>query len=504
MKIFFTIFLSMCFLNTVNGQNDTLNLFNVLSQNNYAPSFSQAVEITEGGYLLVGTYLDSSFNRTHSISKVDIWGNELWVKDFDDGQFEDLFLTNGERVIKNKFGNIVIAYAKNINEIELKPLIKIVELDNEGELVNSKLLGDSSVYQYSNSITEMNNGYALASSYKNAQCRLFILDEQFDTISTKLYDESIEINRIESTYWDNGLLLSGRILNETNLKLNTFITKLDSLGETQWEFIYSESSEVRGSLVVFNQTEATYDPDLPIEYVLLTDREQYISEEEGIRFVPELLKLDENGSLIDYNNKLDISGSDFITAILSDHNEITAIIRKSYDEVTLGTQMLNISFNDMSVNWEKDLRANSDYDVSEYIYDLQKTNDGGFIMPGAQNRVVDISAWWLKTDSLGNTCGDANCGEVYFNGILSNTTVIENTEEFINVYPNPCTERLRINSADKTSYNYFIYDASMNVVAKGNTQNEIIEVSHYPEGFYFLVLENGETYKFLKTKKAEE
>ena len=66
------------------------------------------------------------------------------------------------------------------------------------------------------------------------------------------------------------------------------------------------------------------------------------------------------------------------------------------------------------------------------------------------------------------------------------------------IFPNPTTEYIQVSGLSKIE-NYTIYNTLGTVVNRGIIyDNEKIEVANYPNGFYFLKLENGNTIKFLK------
>lgn len=86
------------------------------------------------------------------------------------------------------------------------------------------------------------------------------------------------------------------------------------------------------------------------------------------------------------------------------------------------------------------------------------------------------------------------------------TSIPQQTENAIGVFPNPTNSSLTIHSANAIAQPYFIYNVAGQVVQTGTTSgiNTAIDVSELPEGMYFLRIGKNVDLQTIKFVKATE
>lgn len=150
-----------------------------------------------------------------------------------------------------------------------------------------------------------------------------------------------------------------------------------------------------------------------------------------------------------------------------------------------------------TVLWERNYLTNPNID--QYIYDLRRTLDGGFIMAGtAFDTVPPLSqdAWLIKTDSFG--CIVPGCQ--VFDGVLEQYTSLQGA---LQVSPNPTSDVVQVsielppglvigNTAMLTLVDVQGHKVSEQVVPMlGASSTTTLSLGSYPGGLYFLHLTDG-------------
>lgn len=133
--------------------------------------------------------------------------------------------------------------------------------------------------------------------------------------------------------------------------------------------------------------------------------------------------------------------------------------------------------------------------TQEYIYDIQPTKDGGFIMCGnAWGGPNGQDMWLVKTDCMGNTdkWDSVNCP------LNVGVKEIEVENFNVEVYPNPFSETatIRITYTEQSKLNYLleIYDVLGRKVKSFLIQNSTFIISREGllNGMYFYLLKKGD------------
>ncbi|HNL08354.1 MAG TPA: T9SS type A sorting domain-containing protein, partial [Chitinophagales bacterium] len=124
----------------------------------------------------------------------------------------------------------------------------------------------------------------------------------------------------------------------------------------------------------------------------------------------------------------------------------------------------------------------------DYLRDIEPTPDGGYVLAGF-NYNFPQSSWVVKVDSLGNTCGVADCDN-YVEPI--GVAAVE-MERVFSVYPNPSTGQVQIQTQWHEPLQLSIIDVLGRTVYAQTIQpyNNTI-VNTLSEGLYVCKLYNSQ------------
>ena len=110
------------------------------------------------------------------------------------------------------------------------------------------------------------------------------------------------------------------------------------------------------------------------------------------------------------------------------------------------------------------------------------------------NKILSSTDFLL--DSSTNTYTETDRTTYNYNSTLSIDSFEE--ENVIKLFPNPTADFIEIGNLKK-EVNIFIYNAlGVKLMSRNIGINEKINVQNFPNGLYFLVLESGNTFKFIK------
>ena len=146
-----------------------------------------------------------------------------------------------------------------------------------------------------------------------------------------------------------------------------------------------------------------------------------------------------------------------------------------------------------NIRWQQEYYTRTD--APQYLYDIQKTSDGGYIMcgsaiPNTPNPTQDF--WVIKTDSVG-------CVVHCITGIDNSPSAEAQPE--IQVFPNPINDVLHI-IAPENIRTISIYNAQGQVmyqqVVTLENNHVLITIPHYPSGIYLIEIEDEKKQKYNK------
>ena len=206
------------------------------------------------------------------------------------------------------------------------------------------------------------------------------------------------------------------------------------------------------------------------------------------------------------NNSLESFYSDYT----SDVTKLITLAKGSANNtlsVTKAWQNPDDTYDESITAWI-DFNQNGVFEISEKIM----ATDTNQITPVSTTFAVPSDAVIgntrlriLLTDlsSPSSACGQVDYGEVedYMVNIISNLAVDNFSKNKLQIFPNPASDILNITQVS-SSANYNIYNASGQLVSKGNIYNNKVNVSKLPKGIYFIeVQEKGQSSKVKFIKK---
>lgn len=397
--------------------NDGSYLFNKLyppEKPTYARSYVAAIPIENNHYIVAGTH-HSTENEIY-VQKHDEKGDIKWhttvlkTTDFATTYF-------GSALTKGHDGNFLVTAKRGKEKWDTDYIVG--KVTPYGKLVWVKEypypLNDDCMHI----IACKQGGYLVAGTnqevipvVKNAHFQLLRLTENGDTLwRKKTAITNFAVLDLSQTS-DSGYVFSGyRYNKETGYDM--FAVKTDSLGIIEWQQTYGTPYDDGGCHVMERpKIQGSYPSYLLVGLINTGGGQEY---KKGIYYA-HLSKKDGKVFWIEkiYEpNKVDIYGSssewmDEKGEIYSATHSYSSII-PVYNEIT----KFNSSGDTL---WKRPIATGLPDD--DYIRDIRQCEDGGFILAGF-NFSIPNTAWLVKTDSLGYTCGLPNCDSTLINTSVS-------------------------------------------------------------------------------------
>lgn len=348
-------------------------------------------------------------------------------------------------------------------------------------------------------VTNINNDHVIAnriSNYFSMNYELLILDQFGEKNTSILFGD--ELNNLPiSIINDNEEYIIGNWVKNDNLTNNNFtsrtqIVKIDSLGETIWEYYSPEGVLQRGA------TAMTKAPDGGLVVASGLGIEDPINQlQSQLLFDPYIFKLDENQNVVwevDYSpldtglsdrtvfNKIFDVGDGYVAAgnnwdAEAPSGEDGYLVKISYD----GEQL-----------WERKfyfVEPQNNLPVLHEFNDMRPTADGGFIMCG---QVFDYSqstnfqqGWLVKVDEYGCLVPDCHL-DVETDELNSIPQII------LQPYPNPTSDVLNIyfkHPSFSSKGIFRIVDTNGRVLlqfdANKNDTTYLVSLEKFVSGIYF-------------------
>lgn len=422
------------------------------------------LQVADSGYVYV-TSNYSQPNLGYSFVKLDKNGDTVFTRSYiySDRSFQLGVVTHS--LIENESGNYIVC--GNAIDTNNNTDGYLVAFDPLGDTLWTRRFSGTGSEYLSVIYQDSSNGYWLSGSTTSqgngmSDFWLIRLDSNFTYLWDSVYgtSQSEGIVCADLTF-DGGFIMSGRSAN------SPYIVKVDSNGAPQWQLMYS-GFDGYGYVSLM--------PDSG--YIVACNKILSATEDEGC-----LLKLSPTGGMqwyryIGFVNFKEALGTKPL--VLSGEIVVAGESRPQagYYEGYLAKTDLN-----GNLLWQRRYVKGSI--GHHYIYDLEPTNDHGFIMSGSCH-IITQDAWLLKVDSLG--CDSANCDGV---GFMEHPLVGR-----ILIFPNPASDQLTISSTN-TAANTFIeiLDATGKLLDQIPFQDNSMDLncSSYAEGIYLVrIISEGE------------
>ncbi|MFK7903596.1 MAG: hypothetical protein AB8B69_00650, partial [Chitinophagales bacterium] len=304
-------------------------------------------QLSDSSFVIVGTVINDSIDATQDVylMKLNRIGEKLWIKTYGGKKNE----VGRKFVLTNDGGFILIGYTASGTTIGNNSDVYVVKTDSFGNIEWEKNYGDEVV----------NSGYSIQETQDGG----YIIG-----------------------------LINARIGGNKN---DASLIKLDKNGEVEWHQYYQEIGRNYGGYCI--QT-------LDGGYMMAG----------GVSRMAYLVKTDALGEIV-WEKFFDLDFNRHVFTGIMQLNDGNLIINGGVEmpfEANHNFEGLLMKLNpEGEIIWYQTYRHGLDrFDTLDgYIYDVDTTSDGGFIMAGmATNNppegtnISDNNAWLLKTDSLGN------------------------------------------------------------------------------------------------------
>lgn len=407
--------------------------------------------------------------------------------------------------------------------------LHFIKINTNGDTVVSKRYPKANCAYYSGPSSSIvkcfDNNLILAGSYYdstliNSDALLVKINENGDTLWTRTYGgANFDIANAVSQTVDSGYIIMGSTQSfSMGPAADFYLIKTDSLGNFQWQQTYGTTlaedcvsgqitldggfvmSGIKNSLLYALKTDANgnfkWDRQIPgtagtgfikqladSTYILVGAK--FVA---GLSYQAFMAKLSKAGVVV-WEKTFGAAGDQQFYAvpiILSDGSIVCSGIS------TIGANPWGLLIKTDSLGnqqWLRTYYANPSND--NYVYDVKRTNDSGFIMTGSGN-ITSQDAWVVKVDS--NGCEIVNCNVGVEEFQISNS--------ILQIYPNPAANEINISIEGEDLNDYEI--SILNVLGeKEKIENDKskISISQLAKGVYFITATNRDkrfTQKFIK------
>jgi len=459
--------------------------------------FSRNVIEVEDGYIIQGETSDQNNTSWHRIgfSKIDTLGTQLWSKSYGD-TISGWGLASSGCFIKSLSGGY---YAVGVKRTPTGNWVfdqgLIMRLDENLDTLWTKLYGENTepvdtayLLQQAKQL-ENNDLIVVGLAYPYGETsRIYLL--KTDSLGNKLWDKWLGFG--DTWYFwsfsiiqtsDKGYALGGLVhYYPGGQKLDPIVIKTDSLGNQEWV-------KYLGGSIRDHQAFVCLSHDKQILAGMNIGHTQYGTTGYSGRIC--IVKMDNDGNIIwnkEYGGDHYSSSLNSLITNASGNITATGYYLKDFPH-SIGWILKTNSEGDSIWLREYDYAALSEYSVNQ-LFDIKLTNDGGLIACGdVQPHDPDPGnqdAWVIKLDS--NGCDTPNCDPTVAIPLL------ETIESDFIVYPVPVLKDLHIKSALFNKFNHTltllnIYGRKVEetIVPQGQTE-AIIKMGHLPSGLYILHL----------------
>ncbi len=414
---------------TVYGQN---YFFNKLYSTDTSSILSMAGKPVAGGYLIVGGFNSYNGYSATYVRKIDLLGNEEWSKVLD-GAVQYSAIVLGNTLIRAVDDNVnyMVVFTKGSDNVNRD--ITAIKFTPEGDTLWQRIY-EKPNYTESNAqiIAASNGGYLIAgSTYYNVPddsigaARFYVIKTNAEGI--KQWEAEYGLNcslSFAHPTSDGGYILSG-YRDYPPYNYDMYVVKIDSVGALQWDRNYGTPEDDGGCQVI------EYAPNqyalFGLWNSLLPSNKKYF-----------------------YYTRLDSLGNQVGTPATYEQNGIyspEAVYMTPQRDFIVGMVTCCPSapetctlakFNVLGERlWEVPIESGV-YD-NDYLRDIEPTPDGGYLLVGF-NYTPMADSWVIKVDSLGNTCGIANCDSTSVIDALPQAPPPPLSQAGFSLAPNPATD----------------------------------------------------------------
>lgn len=369
---------------------------------------SSVQQTSDGGYIIVGVTVDSINRDDIWLIKTDAQGNKIWDKTFG-GEKSDL----AHKVRQTSDGGYIIIGHTYSYSVGLRD-IWLIKTDKDGNKMWDKTFGDVN-YDLGFDVKQTaDSGYIIAGetyipgspSVPFEGYALLIKTDEFGNLEWESTYSDIDIDGAAHSVvqtLDGSYVVLGQIATADNENVDVWLFKTNSDGELLWEKTFIEDALGAGSSVQLTNDGGyilTGITSLNSNVILApyqTGKIQPYGEDIVVNIF--LIKTDSNGELLWEKTY----GGDYFDVgyeVQQTNDGGYIIIGFTGNEDLVGGDGLLIKTDsDGEKEWSKTYGG---IISTELIGSGQQTMDGGYILAGYKQSVFNSDIWLIKTDSNGN------------------------------------------------------------------------------------------------------
>lgn len=462
--------------------------FNKIYGNATSNTFSRKVfETSDGNFVFVGNRSSASELAKILVTKVNSYGDTLWVFEYGDDEYQYL---DADLVMVSD-GFVALCSKTAVDEEE--DGFFLLKIDVAGELLWTKMYNLSDRDGTRDLKTTKDGGFIITGFTRSynpedyAQVGVLKVDSEGNTMWHKsygLFDAVEEGTKVIETQ-DGGYMVLGK--RETDEDDGSpWLLQLDSLGNIVWEKVYettyfSFASDIvqtdDGSFLITGYKAITLAGSIDAWLFKIDSVGNMLWEKMigGITYeFFDAIKLLKNGNI-------GIAGSS------RSHNPPTYKLQGWFLQLTMDGDSLSSQYYVPSGSLEEDDQEN------DRFVDLIETSDGGILFSGLTFHQGLPSAWLVKTDSLGNTCMLADCD----NRVTG--TANSSLSSSLQIYPNPTTGILHIPFLKNKQATTTVYDLTgLKLLTHELKQEDTSLHLSVPNGTYVVHFQIGEKWFYQK------
>ncbi len=353
------------------------------------------VQTTDGGYAIAGT--TCSFGNGSCdvyIVKLDVIGYIQWTRTVGDSSWDEAYSI----IQTSDSGYAIVGYTlpSPVSYAD----IYVVKLDVNGDVVWTKVIGETSTFDVGTSIIQtIDSSYVIAgytqSGSNNKDILVIKLDMNGNVVWAKTIGGSND-DRVFSIVQtsDGGYALAGWTYSFGAGSSDAYIIKLDSIGNVKWrKVIGGSSSDVASSIIQINDG----------SYVIAG----YTSSFGAGNYDVFVVKLDTVGNVIWARTVGGSNWDEGLSVVQGDGGYIIVGYTRSFGAGLFDVYVVKLDL-DGNVQWT---RAVGDYG-EDYGISVVRTNDGGYALTGESYSFTngDYDVFVVKLDANGNICSACNTG----------------------------------------------------------------------------------------------
>ena len=518
MRIIYILLITGVFILQLSAQTIT---FNQRKTFGCANALFTSIEATDSCYYLTGFVRDSqNCQKSFLFVKMDTLGNVLHSNIISNpiGTYESWQPT----LITNKEGNLVVV-PYNIDTTGMS--IGLWELDATGNLLKSNYYRNpydtTRFIRGDGIVTTADSGYVITctidqpAQQPGGDVSILKVDRNGTIVwhvtrDLLSIDEHLPCVFLEE---DGSIVIGYLVENEEsvpkNFTIKSILEKLDTLGNTIWRYESPSTEQVWGA----NDLLKTKDGGWVVSSGLGSERPINVVSNQAFQEAY-IYKLDSARNFL--------WGTKFHSDVLTDANFSKIIEEEDSSLIAFGTvvrlypqpnpshfiihgRVVKLSPQGDSL-WSREYEYLTTRDAQHYIYDAERTHDGGFLIAGECSGTgggVFQQGWLLKLDGEGCLVPGCHLG-------LSVLPVGTTARVQVSLYPNPTSDYLNIyyqNRNSKKDLTFSVVDALGRVLDTYTTadisdKTYIFPVQDLASGLYFLeVRQDGkllETQQFVK------